>query len=176
MKTKPAHIIFALVAMVLVPRIAEPMDINQQPYTFQMDVTKDTTCDTFVADEKRSGSRLPAVSCQLSRVYFELGSSIVSPVAATSILSDLQRCKIEPKDFLRVTGYTCNLGSEKSNQELAQQRAETVAALIRAKGFTVAEVKGAGSRNPVSVDLQEIFKNRRVKIDLLRSVNQITYQ
>lgn len=168
MKTIPAHIFFALAAMLLAPFIAEPMDIHQQPYTFQMDVTQEMTCTTFVIAEQRSG-KLPAVSCQLSRIYFEVGSSIISPAATTSILSDLQRCQIGPKDVLRVTGHTCNLGSEKINQELAQQRAESVAAFLRVKGFTVAEVKGTGSQNPVSSDPQEIFKNRRVEIDLLRS-------
>lgn len=167
MKTITAHIIFALAAIYMVPTLAEPMDIHQELYNLKMNVTQDMTCNTFVIAEERSEKIIPTIRCRLSLVYFALGSSTISPVASTSILSDLRRCAIKPEDSLRVTGYTCNLGSERLNQELAKQRAETVAALLRGNGFTVTEVKGGGSRNPISDDPREVFINRRVEIGLL---------
>ena len=171
MKTIPAYIIFALTAALPVPLLAKPLDIYQKPYTFKMSVTQDMTGDTFVIAEELSEKRLPTISCRLSLVYFALGNSTISPAASTSILSDLRRCSVKPEDPLRVTGYTCSLGPEKLNQELARQRAETVATLLRGSGFTVAEVKGAGSKDPITSDPSEVFINRRVEIDLLKSKN-----
>lgn len=175
MKTIPAYIIFALTAALPVPLLAKPLDIYQKPYTFQMSATQDMTGDTFVIAEELSEKRLPTISCRLSLVYFALGSSTISPAASTSILSDLRRCSIKPEDSLRVTGYTCSIGPEKLNQELARQRAETVAALLRGSGFTVTEIKSGGSRNPITSDPREVFINRRVEIDLLsRNQEQTT--
>ena len=172
MKTIPAHIIFAIAAVLPVPLLAKTLDIYQEPYTFRMNVTRDITCNTFVIAEERSEKRLPTISCRLSLVYFALGSSTISPAASTSILSDLRRCSIKQEDPLRVTGYTCSLGPERLNQELARQRAETVATLLRCSGFTVAEAKGAGSKDPITSDPREVFINRRVEIDLLKSETQ----
>ena len=172
MKTKTAHIILTLAVLLLVPFFAESMDIHQESYTFRMNVTRDATCNTFVIAEELSAKSLPTVGCRLSLTLFDVGSSVLSPSAASAILSDLRKCKIQPDDSLQVTGYTCSLGPEKLNQELAQQRAEIVAALLLENGFTVAKVQGAGSQNLVTNDPQELFINRRVEIDLLTNENQ----
>jgi outer membrane protein OmpA-like peptidoglycan-associated protein len=52
-------------------------------------------------------------------VLFELGSAVLQPMAAETLLSDLKQC--EGMDMtLQVTGHACQLGPEKFNQILSR--------------------------------------------------------
>jgi outer membrane protein OmpA-like peptidoglycan-associated protein len=99
-------------------------------------------------------------------VLFELGSADLQPVAAETLLSNLKRCGAMDM-ALQVTGHACRLGPEQLNQILSLQRAGTVARFLQDHGFTVKTVQGKGSRQPVTDDPKEFFKNRRVEITLL---------
>ena len=87
--------------------------------------------------------RLPA-----ALVHFQLGSAVVAPAEAESLMTGLRKCGITKNTPLVVTGHTCPLGPEQINQDLSLQRAKAVAGLLRDWGFTVAEVAGRGSRPP----------------------------
>lgn len=167
MNTKTALIIFVLTLLLKVPALAVAMDIHQEPFTFRTDMTKDITCNTFVITE--ASERLPAVRCRLSMAHFELGSAVLSPGAASTILADLTKCQITPGEYLRITGHTCSLGPERLNRDLSRLRAEAVADLLRQNGFTVGEVQGAGSQCPITDVPAEMELNRRVEIDILSS-------
>jgi len=71
--------------------------------------------------------------------------------------------QVPPKTRVRVTGYTCPLGSKKHNFLLSQRRAATVANYLRSRGVTVRSVSGLGECCPVSPS--DLSQDRRVLIE-----------
>ncbi len=165
MNTKIKIILSALVSMLLIPKISGALEIRQEPYTYQMAMVRDVTTNTFVIGEWDSSRGAPAYRCHIAQVLFELGSAVLQPMAAETLLSDLKQC--EGMDMtLQVTGHACQLGPEQLNQILSRQRANNVARFLQEHGFAVAAVQGKGAEQPVTDDPKEYFKNRRVEITL----------
>jgi len=163
MKRKIKTILAALFILILLPAISGAMEIKQEPYTFQMAMVRDVTTNTFVIDGRKSFKDVPAYRCNIAQVLFELGSAVLQPMAAETLLSDLKQC--QGLDMtLQVTGHACRLGPEQLNQILSRQRAEIVARFLQEHGFAVASVQGKGAGQPVTDDPGEYFKNRRVEI------------
>ncbi len=165
MKRKRKIILSALVSMMVIPKISHALEIRQEPYTYQMAMARDVTTNTFVIGEREPSGDIPAYRCRIAQVLFGLGSAVLQPMAAETLLSNLKQC--EARDMaLQVTGHACRLGPEQFNQSLSLQRARAVARLLQDHGFTVTAVQGKGSRQPVTDDPREFFKNRRVEITM----------
>ena len=165
MNTKIKIIFSALVSILLIPELSGALEIRQEPYTYQMAMVRDVTTDTFVISEREPSGDVPAYNCHIAQVLFELGSAVLQPMAAETLLSDLKRC--EAMDMiLQVIGHACQLGPEKFNQILSLQRARTVARFLQEHGFAVSTVQGKGAQQPVTDDPKEYFKNRRVEITI----------
>lgn len=152
--------------VLLLPNLSEAMEIRQEMYPFQMSVTRDVSCQTFVIDDLPSFRIFPRANCCLPVTYFALGSSTLPLAAGGRILTGLKRCGITQQNSLVVTGHTCEFGPERLNQALSRQRAEAVAALLQKNGFNVAMVQGKGSHETISNEPGEFSVNRRVEIDL----------
>jgi len=167
MNTKKQIMLSVLVITLLIPATSGALEIRQEPYTYRMAMVRDVTTDTFVIIDLLPSNEDSAISCRLSPVYFELGNAILFPVAAEILLLDMKRCGGMQKDYLRVIGHACQLGSKNLNQTLSLQRAKTVADFLRNRGFTVVTVQGKGSQHPVTHDYQDFYKNRRVEITTL---------
>ena len=163
MNTKNKVIFSALIFMLLIPEFSGALEIRQEPYTYQMAMVRDVTTDTFVIGDRESFKDVPAYSCHIAQVLFELGSADFQPMAAETLLSDLKRCEVMDMT-LQVTGHACQLGPEKFNQTLSLQRAWTVTRFLQDHGFAVSTVLGKGSGQPVTDEPMEYFKNRRVEI------------
>jgi len=163
MNTTTKIIFAALISMLLIPEISGAMEIRQESYTYQMAMVRDVITNTFVIGEWESSRGVPAYRCHIAQVLFELGSAVLQPMAAETLLSDLNRC--QGLDMaLQVTGHACLLGPEQLNQSLSLQRAKNVARFLKDHGFTVATILGKGAEQPVTDDPGEYFKNRRVEI------------
>jgi outer membrane protein OmpA-like peptidoglycan-associated protein len=80
---------------------------------------------------------------------------------------DVLRNKIDKSTPLKVTGYTCDIGTKQANDTLALQRATVVADLLQSQGYKVASVTGEGKRDFVSTDPGMRHLNRRVEISIL---------
>jgi outer membrane protein OmpA-like peptidoglycan-associated protein len=82
-----------------------------------------------------------------------------------SELSDCKACRV------KITGYTDNIGTEKSNIKLSIMRAKTINEYLHAKGisYEAMEYEGLGESNPIANnDLSEgRLKNRRVEIQII---------
>jgi len=74
-----------------------------------------------------------------------------------------------------ITGYTCELGTDKLNQALSQKRAQTVAKILRNNGYSTIKAQGQGAQNPITRVPQEFYKNRRVEIEIME-IKQIPQQ
>lgn len=69
-----------------------------------------------------------------------------------------------------ITGHTDSGGSDASNLRLSLNRANAVAAIARANGAVVSDVRGYGERRPTATNTTAVGKaqNRRVEITCLR--------
>ena len=73
-----------------------------------------------------------------------------------------------------VTGYTCDLGTQRTNDVLARKRAETVADMLKALGFKVVAVMGKGKQGYITDNPDMGHLNRRVEIAILsQSTNML---
>jgi outer membrane protein OmpA-like peptidoglycan-associated protein len=91
-------------------------------------------------------------------VYFPLNSSFISQTEKQKILDALGSLK--GRD-IKVTGYTCELGSKEHNDRLALSRARAVAGILETSGIKPTAVSGEGKCCYISGDKE---MNRRAEI------------
>ena len=159
-----------LTAFLLHPSLFWAREIRQEPFSFIGQTVRYPVQGTFIVTGAirrnelacdRAASKDQA-SCQLPAVTFKLGRTELVPVESDRLLAGLQRCTTTATELI-VTGHACVLGQESRNLELSRQRAESVAAALRSRGYTVTEVQGVGSRHPVAGP-EHLELNRRVEI------------
>ncbi len=81
------------------------------------------------------------------------------------VVSCLKAGSAKGSSNVRITGYTCGLGSPAHNDRLSLMRAKSVATYLERNGFNISEAKGEGMGHPLS----KIRKlNRRVEINTVR--------
>lgn len=172
------------------------VSVAEQNYVFEMDVTRDVAVRTFVigefvnAEKLRAPAEVPVaeknkmllslrtretddagekrirtVHPLVSPVFFELASSSMAERTEDELLAALEK-KTDKNIPLQITGYTCDLGSQQVNDDLAMKRATTVAELLRAHGLRVGAVLGKGKQGYVSSDPAMRHLNRRVEIEI----------
>lgn len=100
-------------------------------------------------------------------VHFELDSSTISQkelVALQNWISKVKAAKYE------VLGYTCQIGTEKHNQNLSHQRAAAVKKYIESKIKHVS-VRALGMGMGHYISTKDFSLNRRVEIKVLHGVH-----
>jgi outer membrane protein OmpA-like peptidoglycan-associated protein len=164
MKNKTQIIIFALTALLLPSLELKAIEIRQELYEFQSNITRKVTCITFVITDAPAMKRSSTQIYHLPGVHFELGSAALSPKDMQTLLDSMRRYGITPDTPLFITGYSCELGSEQYNLMLSMQRAVTVVNFLKSQGFTVFALQAKGEADPIATNPEELFKNRRVEI------------
>lgn len=96
-------------------------------------------------------------NCTEVAVFFPLASE--HPFTWDGLDAATNGCRNEK---LQVTGHTCDMGSDESNQDLSDRRAQNVAKYLRDQGANVGIVKGVGE-SPAPVGNPRSF-NRRVDV------------
>ena len=181
----------AILPGILIPPLGQTNQINtinQETYTFQMDVTQTVTLDTFVItegnkpdnemyspkdkklDSTKNGisiSRKTLKTAVPTTCLFQFDSPVLIPSQIDKILTFLSKTNLKNTP-LAVTGYTCSLGPKEYNQALSLQRAEAVADFLQTHDFVIATVQGKGARNPVTNDPHQFYLNRRVTIKAVK--------
>ena len=188
--------ITVLVATMIPATGMTAMSVEQQDYIFKMGITLDIPISTFVIGEVtsvkqlRPPSEIPTiekikihlalrkresivtgekqienVQSVIPPVFFDLSSSTLSKEAEEKILDALAK-KAEITTHLIITGYTCDLGSQKVNDVLALQRASVVADLLQSHGYRFVDVTGKGKQSYVSIDPEMRHLNRRVEFGI----------
>ncbi len=143
------------------------MEIKQQEFIFDMAITQNAECHTFIITEGSTSITHLSENCQMLMIYFQKENSSLSPEVAREIVAKIRKNGVLPNTPLVITGYTCELGTDKLNQALSQKRAETVAEMLRGHGYSTIKVQGKGAQNPISSVPQEFYKNRRVEIEII---------
>ena len=96
-------------------------------------------------------------------IHFPLGSA--TPLDfGREVITALKACGISAATQLVVTGYTCDLGPDEFNLDLARRRAERVAALLAGQGYHLVEIEAAGATGFATYDPALRHLNRRVEI------------
>ncbi|MBC7426728.1 MAG: OmpA family protein, partial [Bacteroidia bacterium] len=106
------------------------------------------------------------------KVFFETGSSTLSPTAITFIDSVGTRLKRYSRYKIYLHGHTDDIGSPETNAILANKRLESVLVRLRQIGIDSSKVLGKsyGEENPISPNTtdQNRSQNRRVDISVVR--------
>jgi len=105
----------------------------------------------------------------LLTVRFALNSSAMTPEEEGRIRSEIGDVAAGAPQGVVVEGFTCDLGSEEFNHDLARRRVDAVAGVIRASagGAPVrVEERAFGERHPVASNDTESGRreNRRVVV------------
>ncbi len=169
-----AHLIPILITVLLLsdsPLMAR--EIRQEHFSLLSETVQVTDRETFLLTSTPN-HRQPACgtkvteatgACRLPVVHFQLGSAELSQKEQTSLLAALAQCSMAPEAALIVTGHTCPLGTEERNRILSHERAEQVAAVLCAHGYTVSETAAMGSQQPLPGN-EDLANNRRVELAL----------
>ncbi|MDP2104251.1 MAG: OmpA family protein [Candidatus Gracilibacteria bacterium] len=129
-------------------------------------MAKNVMADLAVSTAQPSPSPLAAPSGGLvPPILFQLASATVPVEAEAAIIPRLEK-EVVATTPLQVTGYSCDLGSQKTNDDLALRRARAVADLLEPHGYSVPVVTGKGKRDYVSTDPAKRYLNRRVEISV----------
>jgi outer membrane protein OmpA-like peptidoglycan-associated protein len=97
-------------------------------------------------------------------LHFEMGSADLSASASSSLHSGIKSRGITPDTPLVISGYSCELGASRLNLMLSLQRALTVAHHLINRGYTVPVIQAKGEDDPVTTNLLQFYRNRRVEI------------
>ncbi len=101
-------------------------------------------------------------------VYFRFDQSELADFEKDQLdrlVSWVKGDSVRESSKVRVTGYTCDLGSRDYNDRLSLLRAKSVAAYLESKGLKPLDVRGEGKNKPLS-EVRSL--NRRVEIDIIR--------
>jgi len=104
----------------------------------------------------------------LSGVLFETGGDRLSESAEKRLDTVAQALGAYPERAITIEGYTDSQGSDATNQELSQRRADTVREYLEQHGVSPGQVRavGKGESNPVASNdtVEGRATNRRVEI------------
>ena len=110
----------------------------------------------------------PIANMCLLPVYFRFDHSDLSDFEKNQLdrlISGVKGDSVKESLKVRITGYSCDLGTRAYNNRLSLQRAKSVASYLEDKGFSLLEVRGEGDMNPIS-EVRRL--NRRVEIHIIR--------
>lgn len=103
-------------------------------------------------------------------LYFVSGGAQLTPESQALLPGIVDKAAQRPAVDVSIIGHTDTVGRAEQNEELALQRAQAIAELIKAKGLKVhaLSVESHGERNPLVKTADETAepRNRRVEISL----------
>ena len=103
-------------------------------------------------------------------ITFPTGSPTVKSTAQTNIAKISGILKKYPQNRITVVGHTDSTGSDSRNQELSEQRARAVKAIMVTKGVPAKHIStvGAGESSPVADNSTKSGRaqNRRVELQI----------
>jgi outer membrane protein OmpA-like peptidoglycan-associated protein len=121
-----------------------------------------------VADTKRTEDGI-LVNLK-NDLLFDTASAVLKPEAQTQLTQLGKILAQYSKDKIVVAGFTDNSGTQKFNELLSQQRAQSVAEVLRQQGVksNQLDIEGKGSLQPVASNKTATgrAKNRRVELKI----------
>ena len=122
-----------------------------------------------LADVERVGEGIKIT--MKSGVLFDFNSSKVNPLVNDNLIKFAETLKQYPDTEILVAGHTDNVGTEQYNMTLSQQRANSVANVLKTNNVSRSRltVLGYGEKNPVADNTAESGReqNRRVEFAIV---------
>lgn len=122
-----------------------------------------------VADVERVGEGIKIT--MKSGVLFDFNSSKINPTVNDNLMKFAETLKQYADTEILVAGHTDNVGTEAYNMKLSQQRADAVAAVLKANNVSRSRltVLGYGEKDPVADNTLESGReqNRRVEFAIV---------
>ena len=104
----------------------------------------------------------------LGTVHFDTDKATITPEGQATLQQAAAAMKSNPNAHLRIEGYTDSTGTTPHNNDLAEQRAQSVAAYLKGQGIDGSRLTGGGfgPANPVDSNATASGKadNRRVEL------------
>lgn len=120
----------------------------------------------IVLAESKSGSKIV-----LKNVFFDTGQDQLRVESKTELMRVAKLLKDNPTISIEISGHTDNVGSETSNQQLSEKRAQAAVSFLIQNGIPANRLKavGYGSKQPVADNNTEAGKqlNRRTELKIL---------
>jgi len=108
----------------------------------------------------------------LNNIFFETGKSTLLPTSFEELDKVIDFLKEGTVSLIEISGHTDDVGSDKLNQSLSQQRAESVVKYLVSKGINSQRIKGVGYGESKFLDTNKTevgrSKNRRVEFLVLK--------
>lgn len=121
-----------------------------------------------IAETKRTEEGL--VTKLKSDILFDTGKAELKPNAKNNLKEMAAIMKKYPENILKINGYTDITGSSRFNEELSEDRAESVKKQLVAAGLpeNVIQTDGLGPQNPIASNDTPAGRkqNRRVEIEV----------
>lgn len=129
--------------------------------------------ETVAATPARKEQRMVKTTASMSSdAFFGFNSAVLTPLATTEldkVIQTLKQSKIEGR--VRVTGHTCDIGSDANNLKISARRAKAVANyLVKMGGLRAEQIveEGKGEAQPRVPNKPETrHKNRRVELEFV---------
>lgn len=122
-----------------------------------------------LADVERVGEGIKIT--MKSGVLFDFNSSKINPTVNENLIKFSETLKQYPDTEILVAGHTDNIGTEAYNMKLSQQRADAVAAVLKANNVSRSRltVLGYGEKDAVADNTLESGReqNRRVEFAIV---------
>ncbi|WP_305908058.1 OmpA family protein [Methylomarinum sp. Ch1-1] len=153
-------------------RPVDEQRIDQKESVNQATETPQRLDEELALPTEPTGAGYPAATINNSpfTIHFKFNSSkpILASDSETKEMMDVaNRCH----RLLRITGYTCNLGSDEVNRHLGLARADAVKQVLMNYGISIQRIEtvSAGENNPIASNATPSgrAKNRRAELKCL---------
>lgn len=133
---------------------------------------KVTTFNEKDSKNYQKNFRLPSISkpVKMDNIFYEFGKWTLTPESETELNNLVKLLNDNPNITIEIAAHTDMVGSDASNLELSQKRAQSVVDYLKNAGIAADRLtsKGYGKSRPVEVDKIIAAKHRFLKIgDLL---------
>ncbi len=126
---------------------------------------------TVIDESKEIPEKEPLAPISISKnfTFFKNSAEPIEPLKLQKFRDSLEVILNDRKVSILIVGHTCDLGTEKYNMKLAQNRANYIATSLKLFGEqSVLEVESRGESDPAFPNINETnrVKNRRVTITI----------
>lgn len=102
--------------------------------------------------------------------YFPPNNTDIQKETALKLTDLAGKLKEIPKAQVKISGYCAMTGTDEGRERLSRERAYNVLAYLKNEGWTPEtepEVRWYGGLRPITLNEDEIYKNRRVEIEIV---------
>ncbi|MBA7685421.1 Peptidoglycan-associated lipoprotein [subsurface metagenome] len=152
----------------IIPDAEESRQITEQPPALKTEAAeKDFSAEPAEEESEAVPPARLAYQALSAAVYFSADSNYLSPATRESLEQILPEILAKPSRPVRIEGHCALYGSEAGRAMLSLQRAKNVAGFLRKKGWQPQiepTIVGLGAREPITLDKEKQYLNRRVEI------------